>query len=191
MLALTVFLTACYMFRVAFVVFFASGRPAGHPHDPPAVMAVPLWTLAVLTLVTGLLFAFGVGEAPAHGPGWIPALSLALGLAGIVVAWLTWERRLVSAESLARGLGPLAAAARRKFWLDDLYAGIYRGIILALSWLVGWVDRYLVDGLVNVASAWTLRWGDRLRRIQTGLVQDYLYGVAFGLLLVVVWSYWR
>ncbi len=56
---------------------------------------------------------------------------------------------------------------------------------------MGWVDRYLVDGLVNLASAWALRWGDRLRQIQTGRAQDYLYGVAFGLLLVIVWSYWR
>jgi hypothetical protein len=36
-----------------------------------------------------------------------------------------------------------------------------------------------------------MRWGNRLRSIQTGQVQDYLMGVAFGLLLVIVWSYWQ
>ena len=50
--------------------------------------------------------------------------------------------------------------------------------------MVGWFDRYLVDGLLNVFSAWSLRAGDLLRRIQTGQPQDYLYGVAFGVLIV-------
>ncbi|MEK7878320.1 MAG: hypothetical protein AAB285_00520, partial [candidate division NC10 bacterium] len=95
------------------------------------------------------------------------------------------------AERLARAFGIIHTAARKNYWLDDLYGGIYRNVVLALSGLVGWVDRYLVDGLVNLASAWTMRWADRLRRIQTGRVHDYLYGVAFGLFLVVVWSYWR
>ena len=60
--------------------------------------------------------------------------------------------------------------------------------MLALSRLVGWIDRYLVDGVLNVASALTLRGGDALRRIQSGVPQDYVYGVAFGVLLLVVWA---
>lgn len=191
MLTLTVFLTAFYMFRVVFVVFFGTRRAEGHPHDPPIVMGVPLWTLAALTLGWGIRLATG-GDAEVHsGPGWIVWLSSALAVAGVVFAWLTYQQRAVSSEALARALSPLYAAAVRKFWLDDLYAGIYRGVLLGLSRVVGWVDRYLVDGVVNLASAWTLRWGDRLRRIQSGRAQDYLYGVACGLLLVIVWSYWR
>ena len=42
------------------------------------------------------------------------------------------------------------------------------------------MDRYVVDGVLNVLSAWTLDAGDRLRRIQSGQPQDYVYGVAFG-----------
>jgi hypothetical protein len=49
----------------------------------------------------------------------------------------------------------------------------------------------MVDGLVNVASAATLRAGAELRRIQTGRAQDYLYGVTAGVLVVlVVWRWW-
>ena len=44
---------------------------------------------------------------------------------------------------------------------------------------------------VNVASAWTLRAGDLLRRLQTGRAQDYLYAVTAGFLLVLVlWRLW-
>ena len=53
--------------------------------------------------------------------------------------------------------------------------------------VVGWFDRYFVDGVLNVLSAWTLRAGDALRGIQTGQPQDYVYGVAFGVLVLFVW----
>jgi hypothetical protein len=35
----------------------------------------------------------------------------------------------------------------------------------------------------------TLRAGDTLRRIQTGQAQDYVYGVALGVLLLLVWAH--
>jgi len=191
MLILTVFLTALYMFRVIFLAFFGGGQAGGHPHDPPLVMGLPLWVLAVLTVAPGLFLAFGGSGEEHAGPAWLPALSVGLAGLGIIFAWLTWERQALHANRLARAFGILHTAARRNYWLDDLYGGIYRNIVLALSGLVGWVDRYLVDGVVNLASALTMRWADGLRRIQTGKVQDYLYGVAFGLLLVIVWNYWR
>jgi NADH:ubiquinone oxidoreductase subunit 5 (subunit L)/multisubunit Na+/H+ antiporter MnhA subunit len=62
-------------------------------------------------------------------------------------------------------------------------------VLLGLSSIVGWVDRYLVDGLLNVLSAGTLRAGDVLRRVQTGQAQDYVYGVALGVLLLLVWAH--
>ena len=64
---------------------------------------------------------------------------------------------------------------------------IYRYVLLAFSRVVGWVDRYLVDGVLNVVSAWTLDGGDALRRMQTGKVQDYVFAVGFGLLALMAW----
>jgi len=87
-------------------------------------------------------------------------------------------------------LNVLDVMARHRYGLDALYAGLYRALILGFSRLIGWIDRYLVDGLVNFGSAWTLRAGDLLRRIQSGRAQDYVYGVAFGVLLLFVWAQW-
>ena len=56
-----------------------------------------------------------------------------------------------------------------------------------LAGLIGWIDRYLVDGVLNVVSAWTVSGGDVLRRIQTGKVQDYVLAVAAGVVAVVWW----
>ena len=203
MLALTVALTAFYMFRVIFLTFWGVRHAEGHPHDPPAVMLGPLWVLAAGSIAGGVLatewlhlsFAQYVAEnvdaALPHGPRWLTPVSVGLAGAGILGAWLVYQRRAVSAAALREAWGPLARAAERGYGLDAAYAAVYGGVILAGARGVGWIDRYLVDGVVNVASAWTLRAGEALRAIQTGRAQDYLYGVAAGfLLLALVWGVW-
>jgi len=85
----------------------------------------------------------------------------------------------------------LDTLARHGYGIDAFYGALYRGFILAFSRLIGWIDRYLVDGLLNVLSAGTLRGGDVLRRLQTGQAQDYVYAVAFGVLILLVWAQWR
>jgi NADH-quinone oxidoreductase subunit L len=202
MLIAAAFLTSFYMFRVVFIAFFgqAAGRPGTpgdadgshgpHPHDAPASMALPLWLLALMAVGIGVLSMVRHPEPEFSSPGWLEPLALGVAGGGIALAWLTYQRGAVDAEQLAAAFGPLREAALRRFWLDDLYAFIYGRVVLVSSWGVGWVDRYLVDGLVNVVSAWTLRAGDRLRRIQSGQVQDYVYGIAFGLLILVIWSRW-
>ena len=82
--------------------------------------------------------------------------------------------------------GPIRSAALKKFWIDDLFEAAYGVVLLGFSRIVGWVDRYLVDGVLNVVSAWTLVLGDQLRRIQTGRAQDYVYGVAVGILVIML-----
>jgi NADH-quinone oxidoreductase subunit L len=189
MLLLTAFLTAFYMFRVVFIAFFGRPHAADHPHDAPALMTVPLWVLAVLTVGVGLVLAFRGGDEH-HGPGWLAPLSLAVAAGGIALAWATYQRGIVSADRLAALFGPIDFMARRRYGLDALYAGLYRAFILGFSRLIGWLDRYIVDGVLNVLSAWTLTAGDLLRRIQSGQPQDYVYGVAFGTLLLFVWVQW-
>jgi NADH-quinone oxidoreductase subunit L len=194
MLALTALLTAFYMFRVVFLTFFGRGHPHGeaHPHDPPWLMRGPLWVLAALTVWIGLRLAALalVGEGEHHPPAWLTALSVALAVAGIALAWAMYGAQWLPVEAVRRPLAAIDALARRRYFLDAIYGAVYRGLVLGFSRLVGWVDRYVVDGVLNVASAWTLRAGDTLRRIQSGQAQDYLYGVVFGVLLLFVWAQW-
>ena len=109
---------------------------------------------------------------------------------GIALAWAMYQRGAIAPGRMAAALRPVEWMARRRYGLDAVFAGLYRGGLLALARLVGWVDRYLVDGLLNVVSAWTLRAGDRLRRLQTGQPQDYVYGVALGALMLFVLAQW-
>jgi NADH-quinone oxidoreductase subunit L len=190
MLALTAFLTAFYMFRVVFLAFFAGPHHDAHAHhEVPWLMDGVCRALGLLTVATGLKMAF-VGAHPEGAPGWLPAFSLALAGGGIGLAWLVYQRGAVDPARLSAALAPLDWMARRRYGLDALFAGGYRFGLLVLARLVGWTDRYLVDGVLNVLSAGTLRAGDRLRRIQSGQPQDYVYGVAFGVLVLFVLARW-
>jgi len=192
MLALTAFLTAFYMFRVVFLAFFVRGLGEPHAHHRvPELMSGVCWALATLSVGTGLQLARVTLAGSRHGEAWLPLASLALAGGGIVLAWAMYQRGALDPARVAAALAPLDWMARRRYGLDVLFAGLYRGVLLVLSRVVGWTDRYVVDGVLNVLSAWTLRAGDRLRRLQSGLPQDYVYGVALGALLLFVLAQWR
>jgi NADH-quinone oxidoreductase subunit L len=203
MLLTGAFLTAFYMFRIVFLAFFGTEKPAhagpedpahvdsghshGHAHDAPAVMSLPLWVLAVLSMVIGVFFTFHHAEPKFESPAWLTPAAIGVAVAGIALAWLTFQRRTIDAEQLASAFGPLRRAALAGFWVDDAFLLVYRGGLLVFSRTIGWLDRYIVDGVVNVMSAWTVMGGGRLRRMQTGRVQDYVFGVAVGVIALLLW----
>ena len=189
-LVLTAFLTAFYMFRVVFLAFFARPHHAGHAHHHvPTLMDWVCRVLAALTLAMGVRMA--VGGHHGEQPGWLPWLSLAVAGGGIALAWAMYQRGAVDPARVSSMLGPIGWLARRRYGIDGIFAALYRWVLLAFARLVGWLDRYVVDGVLNVLSAWTLRAGDALRRLQTGLPQDYVYGVALGALVLFVLAQWR
>ena len=218
LLMIVAFLTAFYMFRVVFLAFFGdqgSGirdqRPAPaldpgsripdphrhhEPHDPPKAMMGPLWLLALLSLgvgvystLTGHVLSFGPAEGE-HAPAWLTPAAVGVAVAGIVLAWLTYQRRAIDANRLAAMFGPIRRAAIAKFWIDDVFEGVLGMALMTFSRIVGWLDRYLVDGVLNVLSAWTVSSGGVLRTMQTGRAQDYVYGVAVGVLILILWMRW-
>jgi NADH-quinone oxidoreductase subunit L len=163
-----------------------------HAHEPPPTMLLPLWVLAVMTMAVGVMSTFKLGGfAVAEGggeaaPGWLTPSAVGVATAGILLAWATYQTRTINAVSLANAFGPIRAAALRKFWIDDLFEGVYEILILGFSRIIGWIDRYIVDGVLNLLSDWTVSAGDELRGIQTGKPQDYVYGVATGVLVLVL-----
>ena len=196
------FLTAFYMFRIVFLAFFgaeaaedhaapvahdAGGHAHGPAHDAPAVMSLPLWVLAILAVGIGIYFTLHHGEPEFESPAWLTPAAVGVAVAGVLLAWLTYQRRAIDAAKLAGAFGPIRRAALAGFWVDDAFLLVYRSGLLVFSRTVGWLDRYVVDGVVNVASAWTVMGGGRLRRMQTGRVQDYVFGVAVGLVALLIW----
>ena len=190
-LLLTTFLTAFYIFRAVFLVFYGPKKTEADPHESPRVMTSPMLILAALSLVTGwfsgdfehLLYP---GLEVETYPSALPWISLGLAIIGILTAWLFYQKQKRAPALLTRSLSPLSQAIDRKYWLDDLYGLMYSKILLGFSSLIGWIDRYLVDGVVNLSAWLTGQSGSKLRIAQTGKAQDYLIGVTVGLLVLII-----
>jgi NADH-quinone oxidoreductase subunit L len=161
-----------------------------HPHEPPATMLLPLWVLALLAMAVGVYTTVGgrilSGPPIAEAPEWVTIAAVTAAVLGILLAWVTYQREAIKPASLAGMFAPIRAAAIRKFWIDDIFEALYGVVLLGIARVVGWTDRYLVDGILNIVSEWTVEAGEELRGIQTGKAQDYVYGVAAGVLVLVL-----
>jgi NADH-quinone oxidoreductase subunit L len=200
MLALSAGLTAFYMFRLLYLVFFGASRAQGHghAHESPPSMTVPLVALAVLSIAGGWI---GIPAAlaggrdinvfhrwlapaitmPVHAEGHgeakmemaLMAVAVALAGLGIGIAWMLYRRREGLADRAAARIGPLYRLARNLYWVDELYE---RVIIRPFYVLCRWssrFDRYVIDGLVN-ASGFTADFtGQVVKLFQTGYVRHY------------------
>jgi NADH-quinone oxidoreductase subunit L len=173
---------------------------AGHAHDPGPVMAGPLWLLAALSMLVGVATTLDAtlatrvlepGAAEPHAaPTWLMPAAIGVAVTGIALAWLTYQRGAIAPAALAGLFGPVRRAALARFWIDDFFEGVLGALLFAGSRAIGWLDRYLVDGVLNAVSAWTVFAGDRLRQMQTGRAQDYVYGVGAGLFVLILWLRW-
>jgi NADH-quinone oxidoreductase subunit L len=85
---------------------------------------------------------------------------------------------------------PYLFATRAFAWFDaniiDGVVNLTARVIVFMSWLSGLFDHYIVDGLVNFASNLTLDVGGRLRRLQTGSINGYLYGILAAVMLILL-----
>jgi NADH-quinone oxidoreductase subunit L len=85
---------------------------------------------------------------------------------------------------------PYLFATRTLAWFDtniiDGVVNLAARIIVFGSWLSGLFDKYVVDALVNFASNVTFEVGGRLRRLQTGSINGYLYGILAAVMLILL-----
>jgi NADH-quinone oxidoreductase subunit L len=197
-------LTAFYMFRLLFVVFFGPAKTEGaaHAHESPPVMTCPLILLAVFSVIGGFIGIdafvgkmFTTGEA--HHGGWIESLlqpfghNLLAAMFGILAALIGvslaatfyWN---ATRDPLAVHLGWLSRAMRNRFYFDEFYSWLISVTHEALSKLADWFDRWIIGGLIVRGTHGTTEiFGRALRMVQTGNLQTYAFLFALGVALLL------
>jgi len=206
----TVFMTAFYMFRVVFLTFGGEYRGGGaeahgKPHESPSVMVMPMVVLAVLSVVSGFWNVTGAfGEFMGHGEthsfaqGFfgilahpLPRLSLGLAGLGILLAYVMYGAKWLSAERLGRIFKPFYILFSRKYWFDELYERVIvknflvRGLFAAFQLF----DNYGVDGAVNGVASGAMATGKAIRRAHTGQLQLYGLFIGIGILAIILCLY--
>ena len=75
--------------------------------------------------------------------------------------------------------------------MDRLYEGGFHRVALPFAALVGWIDRYLVDGVMNLTGLAFIVSGQKIRRIQTGIATDYVLATVGGVLALLLYGVMR
>ena len=112
-------------------------------------------------------------------------------LLGLAVYGLPFGRLRASAAELReplRLLGPVHTLLSQRYYVDHLYEGLIvrRSFYRYFAGLTNWLDRRLVDGIVDLVGWFFRNIGTAVARLQTGQAQAYATGVALGSLLIIL-----
>jgi len=188
---LTAGMTAFYVFRAWFLAFTGDYRGHAHPHESPLVMTGPLMILAVLSLVGGFiniphwLEPMFPEKPESQSLAWISA---AVGVAGILLAYVFYVAKRGLADSLAKAMSGLYTLIYNKYFVDELYGAVIIRPLIAISRTVLWrgVDAGLIDGTVNGVGARSRGIGGILRLLQSGNIRSYAAWVVLGSVIVLL-----
>jgi NADH-quinone oxidoreductase subunit L len=185
-IAVISFFTAFYMFRLFVIAFLGIPRSekAGHAHESPAVMAVPLLILAIPTVVAGFpAIAHRFIQVPEHEGG---AASTA-----IAVSLFVFVAGALSAGFLYRGKSkdPIRIPLfENRFYIDQFYQQLVKWTQDLLAGICAFIDRWIIDGgIVRGLGGATWGTGFALRFLQIGNLQAYLFLFGFGVVLLLYW----
>ena len=188
-------LTAFYMFRLYYRIFWGADRKYDEhhlPHEAPATMTVPLVFLAVLTCVTGFLpfskFVSSDGAPFATHINWIiAAASIAVGILGIAIATWFYKKESDRPAKAAAKFAGFWKAASNKFYLDELWLFVTKKIIFnCISRPIAWLDRHVIDGAINALGTGTEKAAEAIAPTQSGRVQTYAVVFVLSVLIITV-----
>jgi NADH-quinone oxidoreductase subunit L len=208
------FMTAFYIFRAVFMTFAGEFRggakadpeppPGGEMHmaESPRAMVWPLVVLAVMAVLAGFVNSpVDLGVVPAHwlsdflsdGPVHLDAesfdwpvaiLSTGVAVTGIVLAYLMYGSRRISAERMAEALRPAHVLLTRKYYFDEAYERYLVGFAFydGVAGFLDWTDKTIVDGFVRLVGRVGRNVGGFVAQFQTGQLQGYGFAISVGVL---------
>ncbi|WEK06173.1 MAG: NADH-quinone oxidoreductase subunit L [Candidatus Devosia phytovorans] len=187
------------------------GSAYDHAHEPPKVMQIPLYVLAVGAVLAGALFYgmffhdvehiehFFAGalvvdheiiEAAHHVPTWVKWSATISMIIGFVTAWYMYIRRPDLPGRLAATNPGLYQFLLNKWYFDELYNTIFVKPALWIGralwkgfddWLI---DETLAEGLgrrVQNVTSW-------VTKLQSGYLYHYAFAMLIGIAALLTWA---
>ena len=187
-------LTAFYMFRLYFLIFWWNNPDYGHhkPHEAPLPMAIPLVFLAAVSCVAGFI-PFGKfvtwDRMPydlfAHFDYTLAAVSVVIAAVAIALAWKMYCKENELPAKFKNALPALWDWCYHRFYWDELYMFITHKIIFnGICRPIAWFDRHIIDGTMDAFATVTNKASYAIRGLQSGQVQMYVWIYLIGALLL-------
>ncbi len=208
----TAFLTAFYMFRLWFLTFGGKGGKFGGlwggeyrgtvaVKKPDFRVWLPLMILAVPSVFAGFwgwssvggnfnAFITGHPLTPAFANPFTSPLTIfgvGASLLGIALAWGMYglqvvPRNVFVSNPLGRGF---ATVLWNKYYIDEIYLAFVRYVVMGLSKVASFfIDRRIIDGIINGAGSGVVAFGRGLRRSESGRLQNYGAAIFGGTLVI-------
>jgi len=208
-------LTSIYIFRLWFMTFTGEPRTDYHAHESPPSMTVPLVILAILALGFGLAAhgAFGgflehtysehlieeaaeigghhLAEEHPHPPPILFYLPIIVGVIGFVISWLIYSKRIFNMSSIISSRNPIYRLLLNRYYQHQIYTEFVAITIVhrVLSLIGEFIDRRIIDGIIDGISWILIMIGEVIRRIQTGVVQHYAAWVVMGVVALMLFLF--
>jgi len=208
------FLTAFYSWRLLFMTFHGKPRAdekvMAHVHESPMIMILPLFVLAIGACFAGWLgYEKFVGENSAQFWGnaifvleshpslehahqvamWVKYLPLAVGLAGILLAYILYIQNPAIPGKIAGRFQGVYRFLLNKWYFDELYDMIFVRPAFRLGrglWRAG--DGLLIDGLGPDGISSVVRFASRrASALQTGYLYHYAFAMLIGVVGLITW----
>ena len=189
------------------------------PHESPWVVTVPLVLLAIPSVVIGFMtiqpMLFGdffksvitvnLEKHPAmeelaklfHGPVQMAlhgftAAPFWLALAGVVLAWYMYMRNPALPAAIKRMFQPVYTLLENKYYLDWFNEQVLaRGARLLGAGLWKFGDQKLIDGALVNGSWKIVGWvSGVVRRLQSGYIYHYAFGMIIGVFVLMTYFVW-
>jgi NADH-quinone oxidoreductase subunit L len=211
---LAAFMTAFYIFRLIFTVFFGESHvdEKVHVHESPKIMTTPMIILACLAASIGFLgippfnhsifylflhkdFINAVQFAPiVNNYPWyfLSLISVMAGLLGIWTAYIFYIKKSFNLENFKNRLKPLYALSYNKLYIDEIYDFVIVNPIKNFSiylWRV--IDTNVIDGAVNGTANIFTRFSGKVRKMQNGMLMSYMITLTIGVVALLAYYFIR
>ena len=210
-LSVTSVLTAIYMFRLYWLVFYGSFRGTDHQrshlHESPASMTFPLIILAILSTLGGFLGMPEIFNAPhlfseylspiiwreaahhaSHSFEWtLIGTSIAVLIIIIYLTYTTYITRNTLPEEDDAIPAGMPRILTNKYYIDELYHAVITKPLDALSsFTYKYFENGVIDGIVNGTGKALNGFSGLLRYSQTGNIGGYIFSMVIGIIIILV-----
>ncbi|MDE6754967.1 MAG: NADH-quinone oxidoreductase subunit L [Muribaculaceae bacterium] len=191
-------LTAFYMFRMYFLVFWWKENPhykEHKPHDAPWQMSLPLIILAIVSLCAGWIpfgeFVTWNGEPyHIHIELSVAITSICVAVCAIALAGIMYAKENPLPSKVKNFWPTLWEAAHRRFYWDEIYMFVTHKIIFGIICKsIAWFDRHVIDATMDAFAKITQKTSYAIRGMQSGEIQSYVAWYIAGavVLAVITW----
>jgi len=193
---ITAAITAFYMFRLYFSIFWNKATDKHVHGDGTFSMKLPLIILGLLSVAAGFIpfSKFVTTDSQSFETHLHLAFSVApvlLVIAGIALAWSFYKTANNKPANFSRSLGSFYQSAYRKFYIDEIYLFITRNIIFKLIGKnAAQFDRSVVDGGVNELGLGTQMISEKIKGLQSGRLQSYVLVFFVGVMVLSILFVW-